>query len=124
MTARSGGVSSGADGGGRRVDFRIPVPKGVANFLPSGCGKEHAVDCRGICAVAAVIGYRQAAELIQWTLAEGSGFLFPSVLEGGEKGELALTPAQMTTSLPTHLRAVIPWRISGTRCTPSEWEGQ
>ena len=31
--------------------------------------------------------------------------LAPSVLEIGEKGELALTPAQMTTNLQTHLRA-------------------
>ena len=38
------------------------------------------------------------------TLAEGSGFPFPSVLEGGEMGELALTPAQMATNLETRLR--------------------
>ena len=31
--------------------------------------------------------------------------MFPSGLEGGEKGELALTPAQITTDLQTHLRA-------------------
>ena len=29
----------------------------------------------------------------------------PSVLEGGKKGELALTPAHMTTNLQTHLQA-------------------
>ena len=40
------------------------------------------------------------------SLAEGSGFLFPSVLVGGGKGELALMPVQMTTNLQTHLRAV------------------
>ena len=34
----------------------------------------------------------------------GPGFLFPSVLEGGELGELALTPAQMATNLKTRLR--------------------
>ena len=28
----------------------------------------------------------------------------PGVLEGGEKGNLALTPAQMSIILPTHLR--------------------
>ena len=39
---------------------------------------------------------------MQWSLAEGSRFLFPSVLDGGEKGELALTPTQMTTILQTH----------------------
>ena len=31
--------------------------------------------------------------------------MFPSVLEGGEKGEQALTLAQMTTNHQTHLRA-------------------
>ena len=56
--------------------------------------------------VVAVVEYRQAAEYMQSALAEGSGFLFPSAPEGGAKGELALTPAQMTTNLPTHLRAV------------------
>ena len=42
---------------------------------------------------------------MQWSLAEGSTSLLPSVLEGGEKGELALMPAKMTTNLQTHLRA-------------------
>ena len=64
------------------------------------------LDCREFCAVAAVVEYQQAAESMQWSLVEGSGFLFPSVLEGREKGGLALTPAQMTTNLHTHLRAV------------------
>lgn len=40
-----------------------------------------------------------------WALAEGSGFLFPSVLENGAKGNLALTPAQITSNLQIHLRA-------------------
>ena len=31
--------------------------------------------------------------------------MFPSVLERGEKGNLALTPAQMTSNLQTHLQA-------------------
>ena len=43
---------------------------------------------------------------MQWSLAEGPRLPFPSVVEGGAKGELALTPAQMTTDLQTHLRAV------------------
>ncbi|CAN0075198.1 unnamed protein product, partial [Laminaria digitata] len=63
------------------------------------------LDCREISAVAAMVEYQQAAESLQWSLAGGSGFLFPSVLESREKGELALTPAQMTTNLQTHLRA-------------------
>ena len=61
-------------------------------------------DCRKICAVAAMIEYRQAALYTQWALAEGSGFLFPSVLESGAKENLALTPAQMASNLQTHLR--------------------
>ena len=56
------------------------------------------LDCREIFAVAAMVEYQQAAESMQWSLAEGSGFLFPSILDGGEK-ELALTPLQMTTNL-------------------------
>ena len=52
-----------------------------------------------------MVEYQQAAESRQWSLAEGSGLLFPSVLEGGEKGDVALTAVQMTTSLRTHLRA-------------------
>ena len=63
------------------------------------------LDCRENCAVVAVVEYQQAAESMQWSLAERSRFLFPSVLEGGKKGELALTPAQMTTNFQTHLRA-------------------
>ena len=52
-----------------------------------------------------MVEYQQAAEPMQWSLAEGSGFLFPSILEGGEKGDVALTAAQMITHLQTHLRA-------------------
>ena len=52
-----------------------------------------------------MIKYRQAAASMQWALAEGSGFLFPSVRENGEKGNLALTPAQMTANFQAHLRA-------------------
>ena len=63
------------------------------------------LDFREICAVAAMVEYQQAAESMQWSLARGSGFLFPSVLEGGEKGYVALTAVQMTTSLQAHLRA-------------------
>ena len=44
------------------------------------------LDCRELCAVAAVVAYRQAVESLQWSGAEGSGFLFPSVLESGGKG--------------------------------------
>ena len=61
-----------------------------------------------------MVGYRQAADSVQWSLAEGSGLLFPSVLEGGEMGELSLTPAQITTSLQTRLRTA---RVEDNRYT-------
>ena len=48
---------------------------------------------------------------MQWSLAEGRGLLFPSVLEDGEKGGLALALAQMT-NLQTHVRAA---RMEDTR---------
>ena len=72
------------------------------------------LDFREICAVAAMVEYQQAAESMQWSLARGSGFLFPSVLEGGEKGYVALTAVQMTTSLQAHLRAA---GMEYKRCT-------
>ena len=43
-------------------------------------------DCREICAAAAMIECRQAAMSMQLALTEGSGFLFPSVLEIGAQG--------------------------------------
>lgn len=55
-----------------------------------------------ICAVAAVVEYREAAESLQRSLVKGSGFLFPSFLESGEKRGLALMPPQMTTNLRAH----------------------
>lgn len=62
-------------------------------------------ECHEIFAVVAMIKYRRAAVSIQWTLAEGPGILFPSVLESGAKRRLALAPAQMTLNLQSHLRA-------------------
>ena len=52
-----------------------------------------------------MIVFRQAAASMQWALSEGSGFLFPSVRENGEEGNLALNPTQMTANLQAHLRA-------------------
>ena len=77
-----------------------------AKFLPSGLGRKN-INCREICAVAVVAEYRQTAEYAQWALAEGSEFLFPGVQEDREKRNLALAPAQMTTNLPTHVRAAV-----------------
>ena len=72
-------------GGSRPLDYLRVVKKNLVS--------------RKICAVMAIVGYRQAAETVQWSLAEGQGSCSPSVLEGGEMGELALTPAQMATNL-------------------------
>ena len=82
----------------------------VTDWLPSTlCALVMVVkknlDRREICAVAAMVEYQQAAESMQWSLAKGSGFLFPSVLEGEEKGDVAPTAVQMTTSLQAHLQA-------------------
>ena len=82
----------------------------VTDWLPSTlCALVMVVkknlDRREICAVAAMVEYQQAAESMQWSLAKGSGFLFPSVLEGEEKGDVAPTAVQMTTSLQAHWRA-------------------
>lgn len=42
---------------------------------------------------------------MQWALAEGVRVPVAERFRGGEKGELALMPAQAITNLPTHLRA-------------------
>ena len=42
---------------------------------------------------------------MQWTLAEGSGFQFSSVMDSAEKEELALTTVQTTTNLQTRVQA-------------------
>ena len=52
-----------------------------------------------------MVEYRHAVASMDWALAEGSGFLFPSVRDNGENGNRALTPAKMTSNLQTHLRA-------------------
>ena len=91
--------------GGEGFTFRFLFGKTLRSASQAAVVRKNVV-FREICAGAAVVDYRQAAEYMQWTLAEGSGFLFTSVLEGGEKGELALTRAQMTTNLPIHLREV------------------
>ena len=85
----------------------------ISNFLFGKTlqNSSHAVvvkknqDCPEICAVATMVEYQQAAESMQWSLAKGSRFLFPTVLEDREKEDVALTAVQMTTSLHAHLRA-------------------
>ena len=42
---------------------------------------------------------------MQWSLARASEFLFPSVLDGVEKGELTTTPTHKTTNLQIHRAA-------------------
>ncbi|CAN0175671.1 unnamed protein product, partial [Scytosiphon promiscuus] len=61
-------------------------------------------DCRDICSVAAMIKYRHAAASMQWELVAGLGFLFPSVSESGDRGNVAYTPVQMILDPQTHLR--------------------
>ena len=58
---------------------------------------------------------------MQWALAEGSEFRIPVVQEVKEKGNLALTPAQMTPNLPTHLRAA---EMEVTRYTIISFPGE
>ena len=90
--------------GGEGFIFNFLFGKTLRNSSQAVVGKKN-LDCREICAVAAMVEYQQAAESMQWSLAEGSGFLFPSVLEGRGKGDGALTAVQMTTGLQTHLLA-------------------
>lgn len=65
-------------------------------------------NCAVAAIVAAMVAYRQAAESVQWSLAEGSGFLSPerSRRRSSIEGNWPLTPAQMTTNRQTHLQAV------------------
>ena len=98
----SGGVTGDADGGRRGVRFQLFVGKDVAKLPLRGCGKEEPRlprNMRGLGRGRVPTGGGNDV------MAEGSGVCFTSVLEGGENGELALTPAQMTTNLQTHLRA-------------------
>ena len=90
--------------GGEGFTFNILFGKTLRRSSQA-VGFRNNLNCPEFCAVSAVVEYQQAAESMQWSLAEGSRFPFPSVLEGGRKGELALMPAQMTTNLQTHLRA-------------------
>lgn len=90
--------------GGKGFIFNFPSGKMLRNSSQAVVVRNN-TDCREITAVAAMVEYQQAAEPKQWSLSEGSGFLFPSVLEGGGKGDVALTAAQMITNRQTHLRA-------------------
>ena len=85
LTARSGGVTCAADGGGRRVYFQIPVRKDVTKFLPSGCSKEEHRLPRNL-RVAAVVEYRKAAEYMQWALVQGQGSCFRASWKAGRRG--------------------------------------
>ena len=70
--------------GGEGLIFNFLFGKTLRNSSDAVVVKN--LDFREICAVAAMVEYQQAVESMQWSLAKGSGFLFPSVLEGGEKG--------------------------------------
>ena len=71
-------------------------------FLPNGCSKEPSMP-RNLCGHGHGRVPTSGGNCAMVTR-RGPGFLFPSVLEGGELGELALTPAQMATTLQTRLR--------------------
>ena len=104
QTAGSGRGTSDADVRGRGVLFYFSLWENLRESSHAVVVRRN-TDCSEICAVAAMIEYRQAAASMQWALAEGSGFLFPSVRDNEEKGNLALTPAQMTANLQAHLHA-------------------
>ena len=60
-----------------------------------------------------MVEYRQPTYYVQWALAEGSEFLFPGVLKGGEKGNLALMPGQMKmTTISRPICGRLAWRIN------------
>ena len=78
----AGCVTGVADAGGRG-SLVFSYLGNTTGVLPSGSGeKDH---CREMCAVVAMIEYRQAATTIQWVRAEDSCFLFSGVLESREK---------------------------------------
>ena len=60
-------------------------------------------DCSAVCAFRAVTAYISAAQRMGWDLT--AGHLFPVVTAGGDRGNLPLPAARMTTALQAHLRA-------------------
>ena len=77
--------------------FNLPFGNMLGNILPSGCSKEPSLP-RNLCGHG--LGRVQTGDgNCAMVTRRGSGFLFPSILEGGEMGELALTAAQMATNL-------------------------
>ena len=60
-------------------------------------------DCPAVCAFRAVTAYISAAQRMGWDL--NAGHLFPVVTAGGDRGNLQLPAARMTTALQAHLRA-------------------
>ena len=70
--------------GGKGFIFNFLFGKTLRNSSQAVVVRKN-LDCCEICAVAAVMEYQQTAESMPWSLAEGSGLLFPSVLEGGGK---------------------------------------
>ena len=60
-------------------------------------------DCPAVYAFRAVMAYISAAHRMGWDLT--IGHLFPEVTVGGDRGNLPLPAARMTTAFPAHLRA-------------------
>lgn len=68
----------------------------------------------GLSRYLAILAYQQAAASMKWSLGEGAGSLFLTVLGDETKGDVALAPLQLTNSLQAHLRVgggrrVITW---------------
>ena len=57
---------------GKGFTFNLPFGNMFRKFFQTVVLKKNLV-CREICAVTAIVGYRQAAETVQWSLAEGQG---------------------------------------------------
>ena len=98
LTARSGCGTSEADDEGEGFTFNLPFGNMFGKFLSNCCSKEEPSLPRNLCGHGH--GRVQTSDgNCAMVTRRGSGFLFPSILEGGEMGELALTAAQMATNL-------------------------
>ena len=60
-------------------------------------------DCPAVCTFRAMTAYISAAQRMGWDLT--AGHLFPVVTAGGDRGNLPLPAARVTTALQAHLRA-------------------
>ena len=99
--AGSGCATCVANGGRRGVCFQSPVVEDATKSRPSGWGSEESrlprnLRCHSLGRASTGDGTQTVITL------RAVGIPFPTVLKGGEKGGLASTPEQMTTSLQAH----------------------